>query len=200
MKKALLIIDYQNDFVSGSLAVEKGSDIAKAIAEELQNGDYDYVITTFDSHPENHCSFTEQGGAWPKHCVCGDKGSELADELIDAIDEIYEAEYGDIESSPFDNHIKWQKGMNPDIDSYSAFVDAEGNVTGFDQYLLSLGIDELIICGLATDYCVKSTAIDARAFFTKVSVLENAIAAVNINDGDGDRAIKEMKDYGVKII
>ena len=157
--KALLVIDVQNDFCpGGSLAVKEGDQIVSGINRFMPQ--FDLVVASQDWHPENHGSFAvnhektpgeliELNGLtqilWPKHCVQGSAGAEFHAELnTDEIDAVF------------------TKGENPLIDSYSAFYDnGHLNKTGLDDYLKSKQVTELFLCGLATDYCVKFTALDA---------------------------------------
>lgn len=197
--KTLLIIDIQNDFLpGGSLAVHDGDKVIPVINELIPN--YDHVIATQDYHPENHGSFASNhlgknvgefiqlNGLkqilWPIHCVEGTNGAEFAKELqthrIDCI---------------------FRKGTNPDVDSYSGFYD-NGRLqdTGLTDYLKKQGTDELHIAGLATDYCVKFTALDALTDGFKTYLITDATRGVNINTNDSKIAIQEIEHAGAHII
>ena len=179
MARALLIIDFQNDFTSGgALAVPDGDAIAPRVRELLESGDFDLVVATRDWHPPDHGSFVEQGGPWPPHCVQGTHGAELNSALDrDRIDAIVDA------------------GYRPDLEGYSGFEE-----TGLEGLLREHGVDEVTVVGLATDYCVKATALDAVRLGFETEVLTDAISAVEVEPGDGERALTEMRDAGVALI
>ncbi|HSN93478.1 MAG TPA: bifunctional nicotinamidase/pyrazinamidase [Anaerolineaceae bacterium] len=197
MKTALLIIDMQNDFIpGGSLPVASGDEIIPII-NELQKG-YELIVATQDWHPADHGSFASQHpGAktfemaelaglpqvlWPDHCVQGTYGAELSTAL-------------DLK------HIAaiFRKGMDTAIDSYSAFFDnGHMKATGLEGYLRGLGIKELHICGLAADYCVFYSAMDALNLGFKVSIIDKATKAIN-PEGYA-KAQQELMNSGGKII
>ncbi len=200
--RALILVDLQNDFLpGGALAVPKGDETI-AVANRLlgQKGrGIDLVVATQDFHPKDHGSFASNNpGAkvgtmgslagleqvmWPDHCVAGSAGADFAGAL--AINKV-------------DRVIK--KGMDKQIDSYSAFYDnGKRKATGLAEFLKERKADELIILGLATDYCVKFTVMDALSEGFKVTFVEDGSRAVNLNAGDGDKAIKEMKAAGATI-
>ena len=179
MSEALLIIDYQKDFAApdGALSVAGGEDIAERINHLAKAGGYDLVVATRDWHPPHHNSFTERGGIWPVHCVQGTPGAELHPAL--------EREEVD---------IVFDKGTNQETDGYSAFeTDELGNL------LRDRGIDKLTVVGLATDYCVKNTAIDAERDGFQVRVDTSAVRGVDVNPGEADRALAEMREAGVEV-
>jgi len=179
MSEALLIIDYQNDFAApdGALSVEGGEDIAERINHLAKAGGYDLVVATRDWHPPDHNSFTERGGIWPVHCVQGTNGAELHPSLDRA-----------------DVDVVFDKGTNQATDGYSAFeTDELGNL------LRERGIDKVTVVGLATDYCVKNTAIDAERDGFQVRVDTSAVRGVDVNAGDSDRALAEMREAGVEV-
>jgi len=178
---ALLIIDPQNDFLpGGSLAVPHSGEILAVINRYLdifrERGLP--VYATRDWHPENHCSFKEQGGPWPPHCVQGTPGAEFAVSL---------------NILPGDEVIS--KAVNKDAEAYSDF-----DGTGFADRLRTRGIRRLFIGGLATDYCVLYTARDALKLGFEVFLLTDAIRAVDVNPGDGERAIDELQRLGSRLI
>ena len=169
----LLIVDFQNDFVTGSLAVPEAEDLIPIINKYIKM--FRKVVASRDKHKTGHPSFAPQGGPWPDHCVDGTLGAEIHSEL---------SFIGDI--TPVMN-----KGYNEE--AYSAFER-----TDMAFLLGAMWAKRLFICGLATDYCVKSTALDAvKEFAGEVFLLTDAIKAVNINPGDGEKAIEEMKDAGI---
>jgi nicotinamidase/pyrazinamidase len=172
---AILVVDLQNDFITGSLAVPGAEDIIEKVRYYVEK--FSYRFFSKDYHPADHSSFAEQGGPWPPHCVEGTEGAKIHERLADlAINEI-------------------PKGMDRDKEQYSAF-DGTGMAKGLEQ----LGIERLFICGLATDYCVKATVLDAlQQFNGEVFIYVDAIAAVNVKDGDGHAAIQEMVDAGAKM-
>ena len=198
MKKALLVIDVQNDFCpAGALEVAGGNEIIPYINEEMAK--YECVVLTQDWHPKGHSSFaTSHEGKnplelikmpygdqvlWPDHCVQGSKGAEFHPDL-------------NIEQA---NAII-RKGSNPFIDSYSAFFENDRKTsTGLDGYLKSLEIEKISLVGLATDFCVNYSAQDAANLGYKVSVLEKMCRAIDLN-GSLAAAKSEMQDCGVEFI
>ena len=135
---------------------------------------FDVVVATRDWHPPDHGSFTERGGIWPVHCVQGTPGAEL---------------YPGLDQSNVD--VVVDKGQDPGTEGYSGF-----QATKLEDLLRERGIDRLTVVGLATDYCVKNTVLDARALGFDVDVDESAIRAVDVEAGDGQRAIDEMRAAG----
>jgi nicotinamidase/pyrazinamidase len=199
MKQAIILVDIQNDFIpGGALAVAGGNEVIK-VANRAMNH-FDYIIATQDWHPYDHKSFASQHRSkkpgdvielnglpqvlWPDHCIMETKGSEFAPGL---------------ETSSFTKVIR--KGMNREIDSYSGFFDnAQNHPTGLADYLKSQEITDLYIMGLATDYCVKFTALDAIRLGFNTSIIEEGIRGVEANPGDCDKAIEEMKKAGVNVV
>lgn len=179
-KRALIVVDVQNDFCpGGSLAVAHGNEVVaplnKLIVEFLARGEP--VFKSRDWHPAETKHFAAYGGTWPPHCVQGTKGAEFHPDLLD------------------DMHIRIvSKGLG-DTDCYSAFDE-----TDLDLQLRRLGIEELWIGGLATDYCVKDTVLDAVRRGYHVKALKDAMRPVEVNPGDGERAIEEMRDAGAEIV
>jgi nicotinamidase/pyrazinamidase len=196
---ALILIDVQNDFLpGGALAVPDGSAVIP-LANRLQPK-FDYVVATQDWHPANHVSFAAnhpdknvgdeidldglRQRLWPIHCVANTPGAEFGPEL----------DTGRI------NYVV-KKGTDPLIDSYSGFFDNERlRSTGLAGYLFALGIDTVFLLGLATDYCVKFTALDARALDFDAVVVADACRGINAEPGDSDRALAEMRAAGVEIV
>src|SRR5688572_28259632 len=175
MARALLIIDFQNDFTpGGALAVPEGDTIASKINALAGSGDYDLVVATRDWHPADHNSFGEQGGPWPVHCVAGTDGAELHPAL---------------DQTRIDLTI--DKGQAVDTDGYSGF---EG--TDLEQVLREKGITEVTVVGLATDYCVKNTALDALRAGFQVTVDSTAVRGVEVHEGDSERALAEVRAAG----
>ena len=178
-KRALIVVDVQNDFCpGGALAVAQGDQVVaplnRLIEEFLERGEP--VFKSRDWHPEKTRHFAAYGGTWPVHCVQNTKGAEFHPDLID------------------DMHIRViSKGLG-DEDSYSAF-----DGTDLALQLQRLGVEEVWVGGLATDYCVKNTVLDALKEGFRVKVLKDAMRAVELNPGDGERAIIEMQDAGAEI-
>ncbi|MBU4304626.1 MAG: bifunctional nicotinamidase/pyrazinamidase [Candidatus Omnitrophica bacterium] len=198
MKRALIIVDVQNDFCpGGALAVPEGDKVVPLI-NELQEK-FDIVAATQDWHPKDHGSFAgnhpgKNAGEiivlnglnqilWPAHCVQGTKGAEFVDGLcMDRVAKVF------------------QKGLDKGIDSYSGFFDnGHKKATGLEEYLKKQGVTDVYVVGLATDYCVKFTALDAVNLGFKTTVVKAGCRAVNVNPGDADNAVKEMEKAGIKI-
>ena len=172
---ALLAVDVQRDFLpGGSLGVRNGEAVVgplRTLAAEAA-----LVVATRDFHPEHHCSFVERGGPWPPHCVIGSPGA-LIHPGIDSIASLVVS-----------------KGTDEDVDAYSGF-----DGTGLGGMLRSAGVERVIIGGLATDYCVRATALAALLEGFETEVVLEAIRAVDVHAGDGDRAVEEMSRAGVRI-
>jgi nicotinamidase/pyrazinamidase len=174
---ALIVVDVQNDFLpGGSLAVPKGDEVipvlngylARFIAARLP------IYATRDWHPPDHCSFVAQGGPWPAHCVVGSQGAAFATWL----------------ELPCEATVV-SKGGNVDRDDYSFFAH-----TDLADHLRAAGISRIFVGGLATDYCVLNTVLDGiKAGFTTV-LLTDAIRAVEVQPGDGAKAIARMVAAG----
>lgn len=197
--KALLLVDLQNDFLPGGALGVPGGDEVIPIANRLQPK-FEFVVATQDWHPADHVSFAANhpgnkpgdvislDGApqvlWPVHCVQRTRGAELAA----ALDK---------------RRIRkvFVKGADPQIDSYSGFYDnGRRRSTGLDEYLHAQGVDEVYVQGLATDYCVKATALDAVGLGFKTWLIEDACRGVNLSPGDAERAIEAMQAAGVKLV
>ncbi|MDP6179047.1 MAG: nicotinamidase [Desulfatiglandales bacterium] len=174
---ALLIVDVQNDFLpGGSLVVPNGDKVIPAFNRyiELVQSKGLPLFATRDWHPKDHCSFKEQGGPWPPHCIVDSEGAQFASEL----------------RLP-DLAIIISKGEAIDDDNYSCFLRTE-----LDERLRSARIGRLLIGGLATDYCVLHTVKDALKHGYEVLLLEDAIRAVNVHPEDGKKAEEEMTSLG----
>ncbi|MDC7124925.1 MAG: nicotinamidase [Spirochaetales bacterium] len=178
--KALIVVDLQNDFCEGgTLEVKNSEEIITPInrlVEHFTSATLP-IFFTRDWHPENHCSFKEYGGLWPKHCIAGKIGASFNEEVL----------------IPEEARII-SKAEKQNADAYSGF---EG--TPLDSRLKERDVDSIIVCGLATDYCVKNTVLDALKLNYKVTVTTDGIRAVNIKPEDGDKAIEEMKSAGAII-
>jgi nicotinamidase/pyrazinamidase len=179
MARALVIVDFQNDFTppDGALAVPDGDAIAPRVNALAHSGQYDLVVATRDWHPPDHGSFAERGGPWPVHCVRDTPGAQLHPALdAGAVDVIVD------------------KGQDPATEGYSGFQDTE-----LAELLRVRGITEITVVGLATDYCVKNTALDAlREGFT-VTVETSAVRGVDVEPGDSERALEELRAAGAAL-
>jgi len=175
MAEALLIIDFQNDFVpGGALPVEHGDEIAGRVGELLDSGRFDLVVATRDWHPADHGSFEAQGGPWPPHCVQGSDGAELHSSLDrTGIDAVVNA------------------GHEPQLEGYSGFEETE-----LEDILREHGIDRVTVVGLATDYCVRHTALDALGRGFEVTVDRAGIRGIDVEPGDSERALAEIEKAG----
>ena len=174
-----MIIDFQNDFTpGGALAVPHGDEIGPRVDELVGSGRFELVVATRDWHPRDHGSFQELGGIWPVHCVQGTAGAELHPAL---------------DTTNVD--VVLDKGEDPGTDGYSGF-----DGTNLGDLLRERGIDRLTIVGLATDYCVKNTALDARREGFEVAVDSAAVRAVDVEPGDGERALEEVRAAGAAVL
>ena len=173
---ALVIVDVQHDFLpGGALAVAQGERIfapIDALAPRFAN-----VYVTRDWHPADHSSFAQHGGPWPVHCVAGSHGA--------AFDERLQAAR---------NATVIDKGVDRETDGYSGFA-----ATTLQRDLQARGVRRVFVCGLATDYCVKATALDAHGAGFETVVLEDASAAVNVQPDDERRALDELRAAGIAV-
>lgn len=196
---ALILVDIQNDFCpGGALAVPEGDRVVAAA--NLIAPKFDLVVATQDWHPADHGSFASshegkkpgdvielaglQQILWPDHCVQNTAGAEFHPELKTSL-------------------IKktFRNGTDKNVDCYSGFFDnARRSSTGLEAYLKDNGVDRVYICGLATDYCVKFTALDAAELGFETYLVEDACRGVNLKAGDAGRALEEMRAAGVKIV
>jgi nicotinamidase/pyrazinamidase len=185
---ALLIVDFQNDFCpGGALPVPAGDRIAEALEPLLDR--FDLVIATRDWHPPDHGSFlgadvdparwrgSDPPGTWPPHCVQGSEGAEL---------------HPGLDRSRL--HVVIDKGQDRLSQGYSAFQDSP-----LEAILRQGGVDRVWIGGLATDYCVRASALDALALGLEVTVIEDAVRGIDIHPGDSERALDEMRAAGARV-
>lgn len=186
---ALIVVDVQNDFAdpAGSLSVAGGGAVVPTINGEIAMATAagGLVVFTQDWHPESTPHFAKDGGVWPVHCVADTWGAQLLPAL----------------EAP-DDAPRICKGVNGE-DGYSGFTirdptTGEQTPTRLDSVLRGRGIERVVVVGLATDYCVKATALDAARLGYETSLLTDAIAAVDLTPGDGARAIDEMAAAGIK--
>jgi nicotinamidase/pyrazinamidase len=176
--RALLVIDFQNDFTEGgALAVPRGDEIGERVNELIDSGEFDLVVATRDWHPANHDSFKEQGGPWPPHCVQGSHGAELHPSLDRGkVDVVVDA------------------GYEPQLEGYSGFEQ-----TDLAEVLRSHEVDEVTVVGLATDYCVRSTALDALREGFKVTIDRAGVRGIDVEEGDSERALDELRAAGAVV-
>ena len=181
-KSALIIVDLQNDFCpGGALAVPEGDQVVGVINNLIPS--FPLVVATQDWHPAAHSSFKQQGGIWPPHCIQNTTGAELHPDLRrDGI------------------HHFFRKGFRRELDAYSGFEGVEERGQSLDQVLRDHQIEVLYITGLATDYCVKATAMDGLALGYRVVIVEDAVRGVNLKPGDDRKAIDEVLSGGGKVI
>lgn len=198
-KSALLIIDVQNDFCpGGALAVPNGDEVVPVLNNTAAR--FPTVVATKDWHPSGHISFASvhEGATigevrkidgldqvmWPDHCIPGTPGAEFHPDL--AVDHI---------------NLIVHKGLDKKLDSYSAFFENDGTTpTGLEGYLRGLGIGQIVIGGLATDYCVYFSAKDALARGFSVFLLEDAVRGVDVPEGNLAKTVDDMKRSGVVFI
>lgn len=193
-KSALLEIDVQNDFCpGGALAVAGGDEVAGPLNEMARRfaAAGAPVVATQDWHPAGHCSFASAGKAqregevlWPDHCVQGTAGADF---------------YPGLDTRPVTLIVR--KGFRPSIDSYSAFFENDRKTaTGLAAYLLGLGVDTVYLGGLATDYCVFFSAMDAVKLKFTVYLLGSAVRGVNYPEGSVEKALSAMERSGVMVL
>jgi nicotinamidase/pyrazinamidase len=197
--RALVLVDIQNDFLpGGALPVPEGDEIIEVV-NDLQLR-FDLVVATQDWHPHDHGSFAanhpgkkpgdviELNGLrqilWPAHCVQGTRGAAFVGLLhMGRIDRVF------------------QKGTDPAIDSYSGFFDnGHRRSTGLAEYLKAEAVTDLYVAGLATDYCVRFTALDARKLGFNTFVIEDATRGVNLRPTDSREALEELRRAGVEVV
>jgi len=179
---ALILVDIQNDFCpGGALAVAEGDQVV-AVANHLMPH-FPLVVSTLDWHPANHVSFREQGGPWPPHCVQNTFGADLHPAL----------------DATRINHT-FRKASSPDRDAYSEFEGVDDTGRSLDDYLKARGVERVYITGLATDYCVRATTMDALRLGYETFVVTDGVRAVNVQPDDGDRALTEMREHGAHLV
>lgn len=177
---ALVIVDMQHDFLpGGALGVPDGDQVLDPVNRLARMfGERGLpVYASRDWHPENHCSFAARGGPWPPHCIADTHGAAFSDAL----------------QLPA-NAVVVSKADTADVDAYSAF-----NGTVLAEHLRSHGVRRVFVCGLATDYCVLNTALDARANGFEVVIVPEGMRAVEVQPGDGERAIARMVERGATL-
>ncbi len=176
---ALILVDIQNDFCpGGSLAVKDGDSVVPVV-NNLQRH-FNLVVATKDWHPPTHSSFET---LWPPHCVQNTAGAEFHPALdVSRVAHVF------------------LKGADPAVDSYSGFFDNEHKLsTGLGDYLRAQGVTGVYVCGLATDYCVKFTALDALRLGFETTVVADACRGVDVKEGDSRRALEELRSAGARV-
>ncbi|MGH7322605.1 MAG: nicotinamidase [Candidatus Rokuibacteriota bacterium] len=185
-RDALVVVDVQNDFCpGGALGVSRGDEVVPVLNRYIERFRQAMapVFATRDWHPPKTKHFQAYGGVWPSHCVQGTAGAAFHPAL----------------SLP-DDAVVVSKGMDPEQDAYSGLQAEDPSGLPFAAVLGERGVQRLYIGGLATDYCVKATALDAAREGFEVVVLMDAIRAVDLKPGDGERAIAEMREAGARLI
>lgn len=173
----LIVVDVQNDFCSGgALAVPDGEAVVEPVNRLMER--FPFVVATRDWHPPDHRSFRPQGGPWPEHCVRDSSGAQLHSgldgERIDAVVD---------------------KGCSPEVEGYSGFEETE-----LERLLRERHVDTVHVAGLALDYCVKATALDARRSGFDVVVHRGATRAIDAREGDAERALEELRQAGAQVV
>ncbi len=197
-KNALIVVDMQNDFIHGALKIKEASKIIHNV-NKLLHLPFDYKIATQDWHPEGHVSFASswkknpgesillenfEQKLWPDHCIQGTPGAEFEDEL-------------DIHHFDFIVH----KGTRKEVDSYSTFFDNQKlHTTGLESILREKQVKNVYFCGLATDYCVLYSVIDAKDLGFTPHVVPDACCGINIQENDVENAISIMKSLGTEFL
>lgn len=185
-RDALVVVDVQNDFCpGGTLGVADGDRVVPILnryAARFREAGAPIYLTR-DWHPPRTKHFQAYGGLWPPHCVQGTPGAAFHPALTVA-----------------DGAVVVSKGMDPEEDAYSAFQAQSADGTRLPATLRTRGVRRLYVGGLATDYCVKATTLDALREGFEVFVLSDAIRAVDLKPGDGDRAIAEMREAGARFL
>lgn len=195
----LILIDLQNDFMpGGALPVPRGNEVL-AVANRLAPL-FEHVVATQDWHPDDHRSFASQHPGhkpgdivqlagldqvlWPDHCVQESPGAEFHEGLDSSL-----------------VHAVFRKGTDRNLDSYSAFFDnAHRRSTGLGEHLRQRGVDEVYLLGLATEYCVKFSAMDAVALGMRTRVLHEGCRGIDLSRGDVQRAWDEMLEAGIDVV
>jgi nicotinamidase/pyrazinamidase len=188
--RMLIIVDPQIDFTTGSLATAKGPESMDYLAKALDNGawkNYSWIIVTQDAHPENHCSFVEQGGVFPPHCVRGTEGMNVYPALQEVLN--------NITANVPDIHYM-QKGDLAEKEEFSIFQN-EKSGEKLRTIIKEIGFEGIDVCGIATDYCVYETTKDLMEFYPakQIRIVTNCLAAVDDND---TKLADLMKENGIE--
>lgn len=174
-RTALLAVDVQGDFLpGGALGVRHGDAVVEPLLRAARK--VDLVVATRDWHPAHHVSFAERGGPWPVHCLAGSDNAAV---------------HADVDRVA---NVVVSKGTNSELDAYSGF-----DGTPLAAILRAAGVTRVLVGGLATDYCVRATALDALREGFEVVVLRDAVRAVDVQPGDGERALAEVEAAGGRV-
>jgi nicotinamidase/pyrazinamidase len=180
MTDALILVDIQNDFCPGGALAVAGGDEIVPVVNELQEK-FGLIVATKDWHPPGHSSFES---LWPPHCVQNTPGAEFV---------------AGLETSRVAH--TFLKGTDPAVDSYSGFFDNEHKLsTGLGDWLRAQGVTRVTVAGLATDYCVKFTALDALRLGFETTIVRDACRGVEVRAGDTERALDEMRAAGARVV
>ncbi len=185
-RPALLIVDLQNDFCpGGALAVPEGDTIVPRVNRviDLFRRRGLSIVASRDWHPRETKHFKDYGGAWPPHCIQGTKGARFHPALRLPKEAVVVS-----------------KGMDPEEDSYSAFHATTSKGRDLESVLRELDVDELFVVGLATDYCVRASALDGWKRGFRVRVLRDAVRGVDTRPGDSEDALREMRVAGIPLL
>lgn len=186
---AHVVVDMLYDFIDGSLACLNSEEAVDKSVQFINDNPNQKVLYIADAHPANHCSFKEQGGIWPPHCVAGAKGGEIHQSFYQKIEE---------ESNRPSGSNTLKKGEDPNQEQYSGYEASSSDGLVLKEYLDKNGIKEVFISGIATEYCIKATALDLVEAGFKVNLIEDALAYV---DAEGHRTtLPFLEEKGVKII
>jgi nicotinamidase/pyrazinamidase len=185
-RSALLVVDVQNDFCpGGSLPVPDGDDVVSVLNRYVEDFRREGrpVVFSRDWHPATTTHFAAHGGPWPEHCVQGTRGADF---------------HPDLRVPP--DAVIVSKGMGAEEDGYSAFVGRDEHGRGLASLLRDEGIEKLVVGGLATDYCVLNSVLEGLEAGFEVDVIADAIRAVEVSPGDGERAVERMKAAGARFV
>ena len=183
METAIVVVDEIYDFITGgSMACIHSEESVSATAAYIRKHPDLPVLFVCDHHPANHCSFAEQGGPWPPHCVQGTRGAEIAEELLPFVQE----------------ELVFYKGCDPAVEQYSGFDGRNDAGQSLGEVLELLGIELVMVTGIATEYCVKETAEDLLRAGFKVSILKDFLGWV---DQQGhEKTLPQLEAEGIRIV
>jgi len=179
---AFILVDIQNDFCPGGALAVPGGDTIIPVVNRLSPL-FRSIIATMDWHPADHCSFKDQGGRWPPHCIQNTRGASL---------------HPAVDVSRISRYVR--KATSRDRDEYSEFGGVDEQNRSLDEILKEAGIATLYVAGLATDYCVRATVLDGLRLGYVVYAITDAMRPVEVNAGDGDRTLREMTEAGARLI
>lgn len=180
--RALIVVDMLYDFIDGSLACQEAEKTVSATLAFIEQKHPYPILFIRDHHPANHSSFAEQGGPWPPHCVQGTHGADIHESLLPYVEE----------------ELCFYKGEDPATEQYSGFEGLNRAGQNLEEVLRLLENDKVLVCGIATEYCVRNTAQDLASAGFKVTVLKDCLAYV---DPQGHKeALKAMKAQGIRVV